>query len=97
MSHDHAHHSHSTADFTGAFAIGVFLNVAYVIAQIIGGIAAHSLALLADAGHNFGDVLGLLVAWSTVYLSKTRATAPDIRRQYSVSSVNCLRPAVVSA
>ena len=57
--HVHVHHSHGSSDFSGAFAIGVVLNVGYVIAQIVFGIIAHSLALLADAGHNFGDVLGL--------------------------------------
>ena len=50
-------------DFRRAFAIGTGLNIAYVIAQISFGIVSHSLALLADAGHNFGDVLGLLLAW----------------------------------
>ena len=73
MGHDH--HSHAPADASRAFAIGVALNVAYVIAQIIFGFLAHSLALLADAGHNFGDVLGLLLAWAAIYLSKTQATA----------------------
>jgi cobalt-zinc-cadmium efflux system protein len=87
MSHDHTLHSHSTPDFTRAFAVGVVLNVAYVIGQIIAGIAAHSLALLADAGHNFGDVLGLLLAWSAVYLSKTRATA---RRTYGLGRSSIL-------
>jgi cobalt-zinc-cadmium efflux system protein len=67
-------HSHGHKDFGAAFAVGVTLNLAYVIAQIVFSIGAHSLALLADAGHNFGDVLGLLLAWGAVYLSKTRPT-----------------------
>src|SRR2546430_7753950 len=62
-------------DFGMAFAIGAGLNIAFVIAQIIFGILAHFLALLADAGHNFGDVLGLLLAWGAIYLGKTQATA----------------------
>lgn len=85
MAHDH--HSHATANLGRAFAIGVTLNIAYVIAQIIFGILAHSLALLADAGHNFGDVLGLLLAWAAIYLSKTQATA---RRTYGLGRSSIL-------
>src|SRR6476620_3201807 len=60
----HAHaHSHAPEDFNRAFAIGVILNSALVVAQLIFGWIAHSLALVADAGHNFADVLGLLLAW----------------------------------
>lgn len=77
----HLGHSHGLKHFGAAFAVGVTLNLAYVIAQIVFGIAAHSLALLADAGHNFGDVLGLLLAWGAVYLSKTR---PTPRRTYGL-------------
>ena len=85
MSHDH--HSHAPANLSTAFAIGVALNLAYVVAQIIFGIAAHSLALLADAGHNFGDVLGLLVAWCAIYLGKTKATP---RRTYGLGRSSIL-------
>src|SRR6266550_5200793 len=74
-------------DFRRAFAIGMGLNIAFVIAQIIFGIAAHSLALLADAGHNFGDVLGLLLAWGANYLGKTRPTA---RRTYGLGRSSIL-------
>jgi cobalt-zinc-cadmium efflux system protein len=70
----HEHH-----DFGRAFAIGVTLNVVYVVAQVASGIFGHSLALLADAGHNFGDVLGLALAWCASYLTKRPATA---RRTY---------------
>jgi len=83
----HLHHSHGQKDFGAAFAIGVTLNVAYVIVQIVFGIGAHSLALLADAGHNFGDVLGLLLAWGAVYLSKTR---PTPRRTYGLGRSSIL-------
>src|SRR5947207_3562195 len=85
--HVHVHHSHGLSDFSGAFAIGVVLNVGYVIAQIVFGIIAHSLALLADAGHNFGDVLGLLLAWGAIYLGKTRPTA---RRTYGLGRSSIL-------
>ena len=69
VAHSHAQ-SGAPADFGKAFAIGTALNLAYVVAQIVFGILAHSLALLADAGHNFGDVLGLLLAWGATYLAK---------------------------
>ena len=68
--HDHAGHSHgpgghhhAPASFGRAFAIGIALNVAYVAGEAVFGVLAHSLSLLADAGHNLGDVLGLATAW----------------------------------
>jgi cobalt-zinc-cadmium efflux system protein len=70
---DHSH-SHAPKDFGTAFAIGTSLNVAYVIVQVLFGVFAHSLALLADAGHNLADVLGLLLAWGATRLEKTRPT-----------------------
>ena len=86
---NHSHHNNSgdSKQFGAAFAIGVTLNIAYVVAQIIFGIIAHSLALLADAGHNFGDVLGLLLAWGAIYLGKTPATA---RRTYGLGRSSIL-------
>ncbi|MBN9560380.1 MAG: cation transporter [Alphaproteobacteria bacterium] len=63
-------HVHAPANFGRAFAIGIALNAAYVLAEAFYGVAAHSLALLADAGHNLGDVLGLLAAWGASVLSK---------------------------
>lgn len=74
--HDHSSlgHTHAPASFGPAFAIGTALNVGYVIVQVIFGIAAHSLALVADAGHNLGDVLGLVLAWWASYLTKQPAT-----------------------
>jgi cobalt-zinc-cadmium efflux system protein len=67
-------HAHAPVTFGRAFAIGTTLNVGYVIVQVIFGIAAHSLALVADAGHNLGDVLGLVLAWWASYLTKKPAT-----------------------
>ncbi|PPQ28488.1 cation diffusion facilitator family transporter [Rhodopila globiformis] len=71
--HDHHHgiggHHHAPASFGKAFAIGVVLNTIYVLAEAFWGIAAHSVALLADAGHNLGDVVGLLGAWLAAWLS----------------------------
>jgi cobalt-zinc-cadmium efflux system protein len=83
----HPHDRRAAKDFGAAFAIGTALNSAYVIAQVIFGILAHSLTLLADAGHNFGDVLGLLLAWGAAHLSKTRPTA---RRTYGLGRSSIL-------
>ena len=63
-SHSHGHaHSHSDASFGRAFAIGIALNLAFVIIEVVFGFIANSMALLSDAGHNLSDVLGLFVAW----------------------------------
>jgi len=89
MFHGHSNDDHqdTSEKFGSAFAIGVTLNLVYVVAQIVFGIVAHSLALLADAGHNFSDVLGLLLAWCAVYLGKTRPTA---RRTYGLGRSSIL-------
>ena len=75
--HDHAGHSHShaPADFNRAFAVGIVLNVGFVVAEATYGFLANSLALLADAGHNLSDVLGLLLAWAAASLAKRRPSA----------------------
>ena len=67
-------HSHAPQNFNRVFAIGVALNLVYVVAQLGFGIVAHSLALIADAGHNLGDVLGLVLAWGASYLARRPAT-----------------------
>jgi cobalt-zinc-cadmium efflux system protein len=85
--HSHQHDLPTAERFSSAFAIGVTLNIVYVVAQILYGISAHSLALLADAGHNFSDVLGLLLAWCAIYLGKTRATP---RRTYGLGRSSIL-------
>jgi cobalt-zinc-cadmium efflux system protein len=86
--HDHAghndaghghHHHHGPANYDSAFAIGVGLNLALVAGQIVFGLFAGSLALVADAGHNFGDVLGLVLAWVAAILSRRPPTG---RRTY---------------
>jgi cobalt-zinc-cadmium efflux system protein len=87
MPHDHAHHeehghthgpghghSHTPPSNNAAFAIGVALNLGFVIAEVIYGLAANSLALLSDAGHNLSDVFGLLVAWGAIHISKSLPT-----------------------
>jgi cobalt-zinc-cadmium efflux system protein len=81
MAHDHGHfhspgghHRHGPATYNAAFAIGVALNLGFVVVEAVFGLFAHSLALLADAGHNLSDVLGLLLAWGAMYLSRRPPT-----------------------
>ena len=76
MAHNHAH---GPTDYSRAFAFGVALNVGFVIVEAAYGIMAGSLALLADAGHNLSDVLGLLLAWGATYLVRRK---PTERRTY---------------
>lgn len=74
----HAHgpgHVHAPASFGKAFAIGIALNTLYVVLEATFGILSGSLALLADAGHNLSDVLGLLIAWAASWLSNKPPTA----------------------
>lgn len=70
--HGHAGHSHAPASFGRAFAIGTALNAGFVAIEATYGIMSGSMALLADAGHNLSDVLGLLIAWGAATLSKRR-------------------------
>ena len=80
--HDHDHdkgshphgHAHAPADFGRAFAIGIALNLSYVFAQVVFGVLANSVALLADAAHNLSDVLGLVLAWGASVLVKRLPT-----------------------
>lgn len=70
---DHHHHIHNHATKYGrAFAIGITLNILFVMAETYYGLQTGSLALLSDAGHNLSDVLGLLIAWGGFYLGKLR-------------------------
>lgn len=74
--HDHAHgggghrHSHAPASFGTAFAVGIALNLAFVVIEGGYGVASNSMALLADAGHNLSDVMGLVIAWVASILAK---------------------------
>jgi cobalt-zinc-cadmium efflux system protein len=75
--HGHAHghgHSHAPANFDRAFAIGIAINILYVLGEATAGLWTGSVALLADAGHNLSDVLGLAVAWGGATLARTRPT-----------------------
>ena len=69
--HDrHGAHGHMPTNFSRAFALGIALNVIYILVEVIYGLLAGSMALLADAGHNLSDVLGLVVAWAGAELGK---------------------------
>lgn len=78
MAHDHEnpfdyhdHDSHALPkDFGRAFAFGIALNSGFVIIEVVYGFLANSMALLADAGHNFSDVLGLVMAWIATLLAR---------------------------
>ncbi len=76
MAHDHAlGHVHAPANFGRAFAIGIALNATFVVTEIVFGLRSNSLALVADAGHNLGDVLGLVAAWIASILVAKGPTA----------------------
>ena len=86
--HSHGHdHSHAPKDFGMAFAVGTALNAAFVLIEAGFGFAANSMALLADAGHNLSDVVGLLVAWGASALVKRPPTA---RFTYGLGSSSIL-------
>jgi cobalt-zinc-cadmium efflux system protein len=95
LAHDHDAHGHGNArerahaplDHGRAFAIGIALNLAYVAAEAGIGVVAGSLALLADAGHNLGDVLGLALSWGAAVLSRRQ---PSERFTYGLRSSSIL-------
>jgi cobalt-zinc-cadmium efflux system protein len=67
--HGHSH-AHAPKDFGPAFAIGTLLNMGFVGVEVVYGVFSNSMALVADAGHNLGDVLGLLMAWMASVLAR---------------------------
>ncbi len=91
--HDHGHghgghgHSHAPESFDRAFAIGIGLNIAFVAIEALVGLRIDSVALLADAGHNLSDVLGLVVAWGGTMLART---APTKRFTYGLKGSTIL-------
>jgi cobalt-zinc-cadmium efflux system protein len=88
--HAHPHgHSHGLprTDYNHAFAIGIGLNIAYIAAEAAAGLLAGSLALLADAGHNLSDVLGLALAWGAAVLGRR---IPSHRFTYGLRSSSIL-------
>jgi len=91
-SHDHAHplghqHAHGAPDYGRAFALGIALNLGYVVIEAALGVIAGSLALLADAGHNLGDVLGLGLSWGAAMLGRRQ---PSGRFTYGLRSSSIL-------
>lgn len=90
--HDHAHglghpHVHAPTSFGKAFAIGISLNIALVVAEAVYGYIGNSTALLADAGHNLSDVLGLVVAWGASIAARR---APSGRFTYGLRASTIL-------
>ncbi len=72
----HHHHSHAVdpKNYDTAFAVGIALNIIFVVTEAFYGYLANSLALMADAGHNLSDVIGLVIAWGAVWLSRKKPT-----------------------
>lgn len=89
MGGHHHHHNKApvAAGFGSAFALGVALNLAFVAAELAAGLASGSMALIADAGHNFSDVLSLLIAWGASALA---ARPPSERFTYGFKSSSIL-------
>jgi cobalt-zinc-cadmium efflux system protein len=92
--HDHGHahthgeaHVHAPASFGTAFAIGIALNLGFVVIEALYGLISNSMSLLADAGHNLGDVLGLGVAWLASVLA---GRAPTARFTYGMRGSSIL-------
>src|SRR5689334_8720293 len=89
----HAHHHHglahgeAPASLSAIFIAGAALNAGFIAVEVAYGIFAHSVSLLADAGHNLGDVLGLFVAWGGLHLAQRR---PSARFTYGLRSSSIL-------
>ncbi len=78
---DNRNHSRQPISHSSAFGFGIALNLLYIIVEGVSGILIHSTALIADAGHNFGDVLGLSLAWGAAILAKS---PPSSSRTYGM-------------
>jgi cobalt-zinc-cadmium efflux system protein len=86
--HGHSHsHSHGPADFSRAFALGIALNVAIVLLEGVFGFLSGSMALIADAGHNLSDGLGLVVGWAGAVMAKR---SPSNRFTYGLKKASIL-------
>ncbi|EIC27917.1 cation diffusion facilitator family transporter [Methylomicrobium album] len=85
--HSHSHqHSHAP-NYGRAFAVGIILNSIFIGVEAVYGFLSHSLALIADAGHNLGDVLGLFLAWGATALGRRAATE---RHSYGLQRASVL-------
>ena len=81
-------HNHTIPDnFDRAFKVGIALNATYVLIETGFGIAYNSVALLSDAGHNFSDILALVLAWAASWLSRSQ---PTERRTYGFKRATVL-------
>ena len=90
MAHEHHHHHHEHHAPRGyglAFAVGIALNFAFVVVEAVYGVLAHSMALLADAGHNLSDVFVLALAWGASTLARR---GPSERFTYGLRSSSIL-------
>ena len=87
MSHSHSHHHHEMNNYNRSFAIGIALNVIFVVIEVSYGLMADSLALIADAGHNLSDVLSLMLAWGASYLATKH---PTQKRTYGLRKVTIM-------
>jgi cobalt-zinc-cadmium efflux system protein len=86
--HDHAHaHAHEPKRHDSAFAFGIALNLGFVAVESVYGVLSHSMALLADAGHNLSDVLALGLAWGASFLGRRE---PSQRFTYGLGSSTIL-------
>jgi cobalt-zinc-cadmium efflux system protein len=85
--HAHHHHDHGADDFTRAFALGIALNIAIVMIELVYGFLANSMALIADGGHNMSDVLGLVVGWAGAVMAKR---SPSPRFTYGLKKASIL-------
>ena len=85
--HNHHHHAAPGSSHGRAFALGVVLNTGFVVLEATAGILSGSMALVADAGHNLSDVLGLLIAWAASILA---ARPPSERFTYGFKSSSIL-------
>jgi len=86
--HDHGdHHHHGPARYDRSFALGALLNIGFVAVEAVYGLLANSTALLADAGHNLSDVMGLLLAWGAVWLGRR---IPQGRYTYGFGNASIL-------
>ena len=84
MAHDHGS---EIKNYNRSFAIGITLNIVFVIIEAIYGVVADSLALIADAGHNLSDVVSLVLAWGAFYLGKKE---PTLQRTYGLRKITIL-------
>jgi cobalt-zinc-cadmium efflux system protein len=87
MSHTHSHQHHEINNYNRSFAIGIALNVIFVIIEVSYGLIADSLALIADAGHNLSDVMSLMLAWGASHLATKH---PTHKRTYGLRKVTIM-------